>query len=679
MRSFRLVLAVLGVLAVTALTGGAAADVAAPVIDSSTPASPGKSTNPTLNGTAAPSSVVTLYTDSACTTPVAGGVGTADASTGAFAISVTVSADSSTTFYATATDSTPSSSPCSAGFTYVEDSSAPAAPTIVSSIPTSPANNNTPTLNGTADAGTTVNVYTDASCSMTAAGTGPADASGNFSIPVSVSDNTTIVFHATATDAAANSSPCSAGFTYVEDSTPPATPSIDSSTPSSPANDNSPTLNGTAETGSSVSVYTNSTCTSAVAGSDTTDGSGSFHVKVEVQDNSSTTFYARATDTAGNSSPCSIGFLYVEDSVSPVVTLTDKPPLITNQTTATFSFTSDKKKPNYQCKLDGGSFAPCDSPKAYSGLSDGSHMFSVQAKAVNEGAPTTYTWTVDTVAPNTVVTSGPPASSQSATASFRFSSSEAGSTFTCSLDAGGFAPCSSPHTYAGLGDGSHTFRVEAVDPAGNADTTAASYSWQISGVGPETIDHTPPANVRRLRKAVGYRLLRLRWRKPPDADFDHVSVFVSTSRKSPPRTLVYTGKSTRYTKKRFKNGLYYRYLVVSYDHAANGSRGAGAVVLPSILLHAPRNGRTVRVPPLLGWGAVRRATFYNVQLYYGSQKVLSAWPNKAKLRLRRNWLYSGRRFHLKSGVYRWYVWPGFGPRSRARYGQLLGQATFRVR
>ena len=74
-----------------------------------------------------------------------------------------------------------------------------------------------------------------------------------------------------------------------------------------------------------------------------------------------------------------------------------------------------------------------------------------------------------------------------------------------------------------------------------------------------------------------------------------------------------------------------------------------------------------------------KATYYNVQLYYGPRKILSAWPNQAKLKLARSWLYSGRQFQLRKGLYRWYVWPAFGPRTKARYGQLLGQATFRVR
>ena len=313
----------------------------------------------------------------------------------------------------------------------------------------------------------------------------------------------------------------------------------------------------------------------------------------------------------------------------------------------------------------------------YTGLGDGSHTFAVQATAVTSGPPTTYTWTVDTVAPDTTITSGPPTPSSTASATFTFTSSEVGSTFVCGLDAGGFTPCASPITYSGLGDGAHTFRVEAVDAAGNADATPAAYSWQIAGVGPATIDRTPPGNVKRLRRAVGYGSLKLSWLRPSDSDFDHVEVFVSTSAKSLPRTPVYKGKASRYTNRRFRNGLYYRYAVVSYDHTGNASRGSAAVVSPSILLRSPRAGRRVHAPPLLVWAGVRKATFYNVQIYYRGRKVLSTWPNSAKLKLSRSWRYQGRRFQLRKGSYQWYVWPGFGPRSKARYGQLLGQSGFK--
>jgi hypothetical protein len=221
--------------------------------------------------------------------------------------------------------------------------------------------------------------------------------------------------------------------------------------------------------------------------------------------------------------------------------------------------------------------------------------------------------------------------------------------------------------------------VQAVDAAGNADTTPAVYTWRISGVGPPIADLKPPANVGKVRRNVGYGRMQLRWSRPADSDFDHVNVFVSTRRKTPPRRLVYTGKRLSYTDRRFKNGEYYRFLVVSYDRAKNASGGRSVLVPPSALLRSPRNGSIVRGVPTFRWAAVRGASFYNMQLYRKGEKILSAWPGRARQSLTRRWQYAGRRYSLRRGLYVWYVWPGFGPRTRARYGQLLGQGTFRVR
>ena len=649
------------------LASGAESDVSVPTIVSSTPSSPSDNNNPILNGTADPSAVINLYADDPSCSGAVAGTGLVDAVSGEFHIAVTVPDNSMTIFYATATDATPTTSACSAGFTYVEDSNPPATPSIDSSDPSSPANNNEPTLNGTAEVGSTVKVSTDSKCKPpTTVGTGSADGVGHFHIAVNVVDNTSITFYARATDAADNSSACSDGFAYVEDSTPPAPPII----APHPNVVGIPTTSFSFDSTDAVR-YECHVDADAFSACSSGDSFGPFA-------NGFHTFYVRAFDAAGNVSGTS-SFQWTIDTINPVVTLTDKPPSITNQTTASFSFSSNKQDSTFECAGDGGGFADCSSPKLYPGLTDGSHTFAVRATAVTTGPATNYTWTVDTVPPQTTIVSTPPPTSGSASAPFTFTSSEPDSTFVCRLDDGGISPCASPQTYAGLGDGSHTFQVQAVDPAGNADSTPASYSWQIQGVGPETIDHTAPGKVRRLKRTVGYRILKLTWKKPPDADFDHVRVFVSTSPKSLPRTVVYRGKSTKYANKRFKNGLYYRYSVVSYDRADNASRGAQAVVPPSVLLRSPRDGRVVHSPPRLLWSAVAKATFYNVQLYDGSRKVLSAWPNKAKLKLARRWAYAGHSFQLRKGLYHWYVWPAFGPRAKSRYGQLLGQGTFRVR
>ncbi len=99
--------------------------------------------------------------------------------------------------------------------------------------------------------------------------------------------------------------------------------------------------------------------------------------------------------------------------------------------------------------------------------------------------------------------------------------------------------------------------------------------------------------------------------------------------------------------------------------------GTGALLLPAPAEH-------VKGPPLLAWSAVKRASYYHVQVFRGSRRVLAAWPTATTFQLKRTWVMNGRRFRLRPGTYRWYVWPGYGRLSASRYGGRLGGSTFVV-
>lgn len=87
----------------------------------------------------------------------------------------------------------------------------------------------------------------------------------------------------------------------------------------------------------------------------------------------------------------------------------------------------------------------------------------------------------DTLAPATRITAGPSpgGTTRKRSATFRFASSESGSTFICRLDSKPWLPCRSPKTYRGFKPGVHTFRVKAIDRAGNLDPTPALRRWRI--------------------------------------------------------------------------------------------------------------------------------------------------------------------------------------------------------
>src|SRR4029079_14919194 len=94
-----------------------------------------------------------------------------------------------------------------------------------------------------------------------------------------------------------------------------------------------------------------------------------------------------------------------------------------------------------------------------------------------------YTWTIDTAAPQITLGTKPTNPTNDPTPDFAFSANETllGG-LQCQLDGAAFAACTSPKTFPATVDGSHTFTVKAIDTAGNPGQT--SYTW--------TIDTDPP-------------------------------------------------------------------------------------------------------------------------------------------------------------------------------------------
>ncbi len=203
------------------------------------------------------------------------------------------------------------------------------------------------------------------------------------------------------------------------------------------------------------------------------------------------TFQVRAVDGAGNVDPTPASFAWTVDTVAPVTTITTAPTDPSASATATFAYSANEPGSTFTCRFDAAAtFTAC--PASYAGLTDGAHTFRVRATdpAGNIGAAAVFTWTVDTIAPVTTITTAPADPSASATATFAYSANEAGSTFACRFDAAAtFTAC--PVSYTGLTDGSHTFRVRATDPAGNIGA-AAVFTWTVDTVAPvTTITATP--------------------------------------------------------------------------------------------------------------------------------------------------------------------------------------------
>jgi hypothetical protein len=360
------------------------------------------------------------------------------------------------------------------------------APTFSGSTPASPSNQNTFLAQGTAVEGSTVNLYTDASCQGPVAGSGTYAEFASPGISITVSSDSTTAVYATATDVSGNVSACSPDpLLYVEDSTPPDV-TIDSAPPD-PSNDLSPTWAFTAEAGSTSQcevlggetvVEPLAACVSPASFDLSGESDGDYTLEVT------------AVDAAGNQGSASS--TYTLDSTGPdSPTITGGPSGPTNDVTPAWTFTSDPGTTT-ECELVGiSSFSPCTGASGYdlSGEPDGEYTFRVQARdaAGNPSSPTVRVITLDTDEPLTPTIQSAPTSPGNSTSPGWTFSTEQGTTAECALSGvSSFAPCGSPATFDldGQSDGSYLFSVRAVDPAGNRSATDTDTY---------TLDTTPPA------------------------------------------------------------------------------------------------------------------------------------------------------------------------------------------
>jgi hypothetical protein len=192
------------------------------------------------------------------------------------------------------------------------------------------------------------------------------------------------------------------------------------------------------------------------------------------------------------------GPVYVLDRTGPVTapSINSGPSGLVASTSASFAFSSSESGVSgYQCSLDGGTFAACTTPKAYSGLAQGARSFQVRAVDAlgNPGPSAPRSWTVDTVAPAPpAFTVKPPDPSMTSTSHFEWTDSSPDvASYQCSKENGSFQPCTAPLTYVvGVtSNGVHQFSVRAIDTAGNV-SSPASYSWKVDKGSPQQLTVT---------------------------------------------------------------------------------------------------------------------------------------------------------------------------------------------
>jgi Bacterial Ig-like domain/Domain of unknown function DUF11 len=418
----------------------------------------------------------------------------------------------------TSTDTAGNTSVASPALSITIDTLTPVAPsspdlTAVSDTGTSSTDNitadNTPTLTGTGEPGSTVKIYNGA----TLVGTATVDGTGHWTVTTSVLADGVASLTATVTDPSGNVSPASAALSVTIDTTAPAAPpAVDltaasdtgaSSTDNITA-DNTPTLAGTAEPFSIVKVYDGAT----FLGSVTADAAGNWTFTTAVLIDAVHTFSVTATDSSGNTSAASTPLLVITvDTIAPV-----KPPAATldnasNSGSLTDTITSDNTP------TISGSAEPGSLVKVYDGatllgtvtaaangtwsfttpvLTDGAHSLTVTATDTSGNtslASAPLPITVDTIAP-----AAPSAADLIAADDWGPSNTDNLTNVTTPTLTGTGEPGATITVYDGvnpigtttvlangtwsfttpvLGDGSHDFTTTATDTANNTGAVSA--------------------------------------------------------------------------------------------------------------------------------------------------------------------------------------------------------------
>ncbi|ECE4763267.1 BapA prefix-like domain-containing protein [Salmonella enterica] len=379
----------------------------------------GQNTNdptPTFSGTAEAGATITLYENGTV-------IGTTTAQPdGAWSVSTSTLASGTHVITAVATDAAGNSSPNSTAFTLTVDTTAPQTPILTSVVDDVAGgvtgnlangqitNDNRPTLNGTAEAGSVVSIYDG----DTLLGVTSANASGAWSFtPTTGLNDGTRTLTVTATDPAGNVSPATSGFTIVVDTLAPTVPLITSIVDDVPnntgaigngqsTNDTQPTLNGTAEANSAVSIFDNGALVATV----NANASGNWSwTPTAALGQGSHAYSVSAADAAGNVSAASPSITIIVDTIAPgapgnlVINATGNRVTGTAEAGSTVTITSDTGVVLGTATADGtGSFTATLTPAQTNGQP---LLAFAQDKAGNTGIAAGFT------APDTRVPEAP--------------------------------------------------------------------------------------------------------------------------------------------------------------------------------------------------------------------------------------------------------------------------------
>lgn len=184
------------------------------------------------------------------------------------------------------------------------------------------------------------------------------------------------------------------------------------------------------------------------------------------------------------------------DTKAPETSISAKPAALSNKSSANFTFASDEQNVQYLVSLNGAAFKEVQNPYTVANLPDGQHTLSVKARDASgniDATPATYTWVVDTKAPEVPSIAAPVAESYLSNGKpVANGIAEAGATVSLQLNSKPWATVRAGEngawsytSAAALADGTYLLKAQASDEAGNSSAYTTDRRFTIDTTAPQ--------------------------------------------------------------------------------------------------------------------------------------------------------------------------------------------------
>ncbi|PTX21371.1 gliding motility-associated-like protein [Pontibacter mucosus] len=200
------------------------------------------------------------------------------------------------------------------------------------------------------------------------------------------------------------------------------------------------------------------------------------------------------------------------DTTAPETEIAARPKELSNSSSAEFRFSSNENGVSYQVSINGGDFTTVPNPYTLANLADGEHTIRVRAvdAAGNiDASPATYTWMVDTKAPDAPVVTAPAQGSflntnkptfngiaeAGSTVALYFGTTKIGESIAAADGKWSLVPANA------LSEGTKQLTATATDAAGNTSKASSTRSFTIDTKAPETTIASGPDKMSNSKEA----------------------------------------------------------------------------------------------------------------------------------------------------------------------------------